>query len=62
MREELEGFNQSSICTAFEGEDHFDFDFDFKSDAVVDLTDRKELFKKSYLSWPEEDNVNWYRY
>ncbi len=42
-------FDSGSICAAFEGREQFDFD----SDAVLNSTDRRKLFKKSLSSWPD---------
>jgi hypothetical protein len=42
-------FDSGSIRAAFEGRWQFDFD----SDAVINSKDRKELFKKSWYSWPD---------
>ena len=43
-------FELGSICSAFEGKEHFDFD----SDSVISPKARKELFKKTPQSWPED--------
>jgi hypothetical protein len=43
------GFAAGSIYAALERRVPFDVD----SDAVVSLKDRKELFKKSWLNWPD---------